>query len=140
MRTTWFACGAFGCLLTTVPGAAPRAIDQSVRMQTLRESHTLRAVLQRTGFSDAIAVEAARPDLDRPITSWEFATSADSFVAAYYFIDELSGGGGLGPLHISRFDAPAHRWIQTPDPGEGVGGSVLGIELAGPYVLVDLHW
>ena len=69
-----------------------------------QEPATLRAMLASAGFEDG-ATGVGAHDLDRALTSSAFGTSADSFVAAYYFVDE-SPNQLLGPLRVSRFDRP----------------------------------
>src|SRR5262245_25972032 len=90
-----------------------------------QEHATLRAMLARAGF-DAGATGVGAPDLDRALTSSEFGTSTDSFVAAYYFADEAPNQL-LGPLRVSRFDRPTHRWIDAKRFDPEIRGSVLKV-------------
>ena len=103
-----------------------------------QEHATLRAMLTRAGFGDG-ATAAGAPDLERALTSSESGTSADNFVAAYYFADE-SSNQVLGPLHVSRFDRPTRRWVHAMPFDSEIRGSVLGVAVSARYVIVDLHW
>lgn len=97
--------------------------------------NTIRAQLVEAGFSEAVAVAAA-PALDEPVTSSAFAASNGMFVAAYYLQKEVEGQA-LGPLHVSAFDKNTGRWIHAG--GLNARGSVLKVDVIGPFVLIALH-
>jgi hypothetical protein len=118
------------CLTLAQPVAVQPRLAQLAMSQTLREA------LAISGFDDAIASVDA-PNLGRTLTSSAFGSTAGAFVAAYYFEDELAGGA-LGPLHVSRFDRSSRRWTHGPSSAHDEGGSVLAVQIAGPYVLVEM--
>ena len=124
-------------VLPIVPAQPP-----SVR---LAMSKNLREALERSGFEDGIRTIDV-PDLDRTLTSSAFGTSPDTFVAAYYFQDQLEGQG-LGPLHVSLFDRSRREWVHKPDVTADVeklglrsGGSVAGVVVTRKILLVDTHY
>jgi hypothetical protein len=107
-------------------------------------SGNLREALERSGFEDGIRTNGG-PDLDRTLTSSAFGTSPDTFVAGYYFEDELQGQG-LGALHVSLFDRSRRDWIHKHNVSADVenlglmaGGSVLGIVVNATLVSLDTH-
>src|SRR5712671_2193871 len=93
--------------LAAVLSLSPSALAQPPAVR-LAMSGSLRETLERSGFEDAIRTNNG-PDLDRKLTSSAFGTSPDTFVAGYYFEDELDGQG-LGPLHVSLFDRSRREW------------------------------
>jgi len=107
-------------------------------------SGSLRETLERSGFEDAIRTNNG-PDLDRKLTSSAFGTSPDTFVAGYYFEDELDGQG-LGPLHVSLFDRSRREWAHKHNVETELKelarfgiGSVNGIVVSAQTVLLDTH-
>jgi hypothetical protein len=127
-------------LLTLAPSTP--AQPPSVR---LAMSKNLREALERSGFEDGIRTTDV-PDLDRKLTSSAFGTSSDTFVAAYYFQDQLEDQG-LGPLHVSLFDRSRREWVHQPDVtadleklGLRSGGSVTRVVVTPKILLVDTHY
>lgn len=98
---------------------------------------TLRVVLANAGLADAVTAAGA-PDLDRTLTSSEFAAERGSFVAAYYFNDEAPNQV-LGPLHVSRFDRGTRQWISARPFDPEISGSVLQVAIGARYVILSLH-
>src|SRR3972149_3176645 len=72
-----------------------------------RSAATIRAALLSVGFDQAVSASGAR-HLDADLTSWGFASTADSFVAAYYLVSELRDQL-LGPLYISVYRTQTGR-------------------------------
>lgn len=102
--------------------------------ERLGTSQTIAEALTRSGFDRALAAPSA-PDIHRELTSSEFGTAADTFVAAYYFADQTVGAG-LGPLHVSLFEKGS--WIhatEVPEPA----GAVLDVRISGRYVVINTH-
>jgi hypothetical protein len=97
---------------------------------------TLRSALQHYGL-DAAAHAADAPKLDTPLTSSEFAFSGGTFVAAYYFRDELQGQS-LGRLRVSVFEKTTGRWRHAPPARQPVG-SVLSVGLSDKYIVIEGH-
>ena len=128
-------CTAYVALyLCTLPRAEAQSPAERFSM-----SRTLREAVLTSGFGDAVSAEGAR-DLDRPLTSSSFTAASDSFVAGYYFVDELSRGQALGPLHVSWFHRQDRLWVHAPKIDDyTIIGSVLGIQITDRYILVDLH-
>ena len=102
-------------------------------------TETLRGMFASAGFDEAISAPGAH-DLDRALTSSDFAASPNVFLAAYYFKDEMDRGIGLGSLHVSRFDRASRRWTDAPRFREDVSGSVLSVTFTARYVFLGLHW
>ena len=105
---------------------------------------TLRAELQRSGFDAGIRTDHA-PDLDRRLTSYALGTSVDTFVAGYYYEDELEGQR-LGPLHVSLFDRSRRQWVTRHNVtasvaglGQVAAGSVLGVTVHPQLVVLETH-
>jgi len=95
---------------------------------------TLRSVLP------AEAIQSVKKaDLDRPLTSSGYGSSPTAFVVAYYFVDELSANGSLGPLHVGRFNHRTREWKTVVPEFEWLGGSVTSVELTPTHALLDLH-
>ncbi len=127
-------------LLALAPVAAAQPPEVRLRM-----SGSLREALDRSGFDDGIRTNDG-PDLDRRLTSSAFGTSSDTFVAGYYFQDELDGQG-LGPLHVSLFDRSRRTWVHKANISADVerlglmaGGSVLGVIVTPKTLLLDTHF
>jgi hypothetical protein len=78
----------FACLVVYLAAGTPAAAQPPDTR--LAMAQTLREALSRSGFDDAID-SADGPDLDRTLTSSGFSSTADAFVAAYYFQDENLG-------------------------------------------------
>jgi hypothetical protein len=132
-------------LLAAILCVTPNLFAQPPTVR-LAMSGTLRKALERSGFDDGIRTNNA-PDLDRKLTSSAFGTSTDTFVAGYYFQDELVDGQGLGPLHVSLFDRSRREWVYgqnvTADVeklGLMAGGSVMGILVNPRIILLDTHF
>jgi hypothetical protein len=112
--------------------------------EDLFTSETLREALTRSDFADGVLTNNG-PDLDRKLTSSDFGFSQDTFVAGYYFQDELKGLE-LGPMHVSLFDRGRREWIHEQNLGARieklglrVGGSVTGILVTPQIILLDTH-
>ena len=130
MRVTEVLCVGICLAMAQSPAGQPPLVR-------LAMSQTLREALTRSGFEDAI-VSAGGPDLSRTLTSSAFDRTADAFVAAYCFRDELDGQA-LGPLHVSRFERPGRRCTHAPASANDERGSVLAVQITGSYVLVQMH-
>jgi hypothetical protein len=131
-------------LLAAILSITPSVFAQPPAVR-LDMSETLREALERSGFEDGIRTNNA-PDLERKLTSSAFGTSTDTFVAGYYFQDELVEGH-LGPLHVSLFDRSRREWIYKQNVTADVeklglmaGGSVLGIVVNPKIILLDTHF
>jgi len=103
-----------------------------------KDAPTLRQTLARAGFSDGASAAGAH-DLDRALTSSQFATSPDSVVVAYYFADE-SLNQVPGPLHVSRVDRQSTRWNDAMPVDSEMGGSISSVAVSERYVIIELHW
>src|SRR5262245_32742961 len=122
-----------------------RAVSAQPPAVRLAMPASLREALERSGFDDAVRAENI-PDLDRTLTSSAFGTSTDTFVAGYYFQDELYGQG-LGPLHVSLFDRKRREWVHQPNVDRAVerlgmmaGGSVMSVGVWPTMVLLNTHF
>lgn len=115
-------------LAAVVIGALLVAAPTAVSAQ-----NTLRSILPAAAIG---AIEKA--DLDRPLTSSGYGSSPTAFVVAYYFVDE-SDRGGLGPLHVGRFDYRTRTWRTIVPQTERLGGSVNSVDVTATHALLDLH-
>ena len=129
-------------VLAALLTVAPTMLAQSPSVR-LAMSQNLREALERSGFEDGIRTDRS-PDLDRKLTSSAFGSSSDTFVAGYYFQDEL--GQGLGRLRVSLFDRSRGVWVHNENVGAEVeklglmvGGSASGIVVNPNIVLIDTH-
>ena len=99
---------------------------------------TLRSVITQSGFS--IPPEMPAKDLDRALTSSDWAHDANQFVAGVYFVDELEREQLLGPLQVIRITKGGkvdRRVFARND--ENIGGSVLEVSFSALYTLVRMH-
>jgi hypothetical protein len=127
-------------LLIGVPSVLAQPPDGRLAM-----SVNLREALERSGFDDGIRTDG-RPDLERKLTSSAFGTSPDTFVAGYFFEDELEAGQGLGPLRVSLFDRSRRKWVHKGNVVAELerlrmraGGSVVDVTVHPRMVLLDTH-
>jgi hypothetical protein len=132
------------CLLAVTLSLSTEVLAQSAA-ERVATSLTLRQALERSGFEDGIRTENA-PELDRTLTSSAFAATADTFVAGYYFEDELTRQATLGPMHVSMFNRTRRQWSHKHDVAAALeqlgllaGGSVLDITVSPAFVLLHTH-
>jgi hypothetical protein len=116
--------------LTWAHGLTPPQLAQE-----LAGAQTLREALIRAGLPKAVAAPDA-PPLDRRLVSWAGTSSADVFVAGYYFEDELPAER----LYVSLFDPAEGRWRTVRMPEGHDTGSVTRIAVTRTHVLVNGHW
>lgn len=117
-------------ILVVAHGVAASSTLTAQHARTLREAVTL------AGFADALDAPAGR-DWDRPLTSSDFGSDKDTFVAACYFENELKREI-LGPLHLYRFSRVAKAWTYRALPE--AAGSVMSVNVAPHTILVQAHW
>jgi hypothetical protein len=111
-------------------------VPQEAAAQAERVHTTIRAALEETGFAQAASAPGAR-HLDEPLTSWEYGSTPDYFVAGYYLKREVKDQF-LGPLYISVFRRQANIWVHATGLDDD-SGSVLDVNPYDRYALISLH-